>query len=240
MTARQSILLDAIINEFIRTAEAVGSVNLANKHHLQVSPATIRNEMADLVDMGYLAKPHSSSGRIPTTLGYKHFIENIAPQMEEVETTVSTSAREDIFQKRFDTDELLYEALNVLARETKEVALALLDNRIYYSGLGEVLTYPEYNDTAELQNLMFILEHRDILREALTNNKASGKIKILFGDDTGLESFLDTSIIYGNIRLHGDLKGFLAVVGPTRMNYVRAIPLMDFMIDTVNEVIGSW
>ena len=59
MTPRQRKLLQAIINEFIESAEAVGSVNLVNKYRLDVSSATIRNEMAELMRQGYLMKPHS-------------------------------------------------------------------------------------------------------------------------------------------------------------------------------------
>ena len=78
MTDRQFKLLQAIIREFIESAEAVGSVNLVRKYRLNVSSATIRNEMAELMKQGYIEKPHTSAGRVPTTRGYKLFVDSVS------------------------------------------------------------------------------------------------------------------------------------------------------------------
>jgi len=68
---RKKRILRAIIDDYIDTAEPVGSRTIARKHELGLSSATIRNEMADLEEMGYLAQPHTSAGRIPSDKGYR-------------------------------------------------------------------------------------------------------------------------------------------------------------------------
>jgi heat-inducible transcriptional repressor len=71
--ARQVLL--AIIAEYVETAEPVGSRSVARRHMRGLSPATIRNVMADLEDMGYLAQPHTSAGRVPTDKAYRYYVE---------------------------------------------------------------------------------------------------------------------------------------------------------------------
>lgn len=77
MKARKKKILEAIIKDYINTAEPVGSRALSKRYNLGVSPATIRNEMADLEDMGYLIQPHTSSGRIPTQKAYRYYVDEI-------------------------------------------------------------------------------------------------------------------------------------------------------------------
>lgn len=72
---RKKRILLAIIQDYIATAEPVGSRTIAKKYELGVSPATIRNEMADLEDMGYIEQPHTSAGRIPSDLGYRYYVD---------------------------------------------------------------------------------------------------------------------------------------------------------------------
>ncbi|MBR2844713.1 MAG: heat-inducible transcription repressor HrcA [Solobacterium sp.] len=77
LTPRRIEIFKAIVDEYIRTAEPVGSKALQQKYHLPYSSATIRNDMQVLEEMGYLEKTHTSSGRVPSTLGYKFYCENL-------------------------------------------------------------------------------------------------------------------------------------------------------------------
>ena len=77
LTPRRIEIFKAIVDEYIRTAEPVGSKTLQQKYKLPYSSATIRNDMQILEEMGYLEKTHTSSGRIPSTLGYKFYCENL-------------------------------------------------------------------------------------------------------------------------------------------------------------------
>ena len=77
LTPRQIQILKAIIDEYIATAEAVGSETLEKKHSLGVSPATIRNEMVRLTELGMLSQPHTSSGRAPTPIALKYYVDQL-------------------------------------------------------------------------------------------------------------------------------------------------------------------
>jgi len=240
MTPRQEKLLQAIIDEFIQTAEAVGSSNLARHYRFDLSPATIRNEMADLVKMGYLAQPHSSSGRVPTILGYKEFIGHIVKRIEELDVNVGAGIREDLFQKRFDVDDLIYQALEDLSHKTNNLAFAILANRIYYSGLAEIVDCPEFSDSVRLQKVLRAVEDQDALRELLNKFTSTQDVRVLFGDDTGISYFVGTSLVYKVIKLHGDNEGFIGVIGPMRMKYGRVISMVDFIGNSINELLINW
>ena len=82
LNERKLNILKAIVKDYIDTAEAVGSRTLSKKYELGISAATIRNEMADLEEMGYLIQPHTSSGRIPSEKGYKLYVDSLMKEYE--------------------------------------------------------------------------------------------------------------------------------------------------------------
>ena len=85
---RKRLILESIIKDYVATAEPVGSRAVVRKHSLRISAATVRNEMADLEDMGYLEQPHTSAGRIPSEKGFRYYVdcmmENESPSDEEI------------------------------------------------------------------------------------------------------------------------------------------------------------
>jgi len=94
---RKQQVLMAIIQDFIATAEPVGSRTIARKYKLGVSPATIRNEMADLEDMGLIEQPHTSAGRVPSNLGYRYYVDNLMQRGE------LTKDEEDIIKNGYES-----------------------------------------------------------------------------------------------------------------------------------------
>ena len=91
LAARKQKILSAIVESFIRTGEPVGSKSLINETGLDVSSATVRNEMADLTNKGFLVQPHTSAGRVPTAQAYRYYVDSIMKV-----TPVSQSGREYI------------------------------------------------------------------------------------------------------------------------------------------------
>lgn len=87
LTRRQEQLLNALIQEYISTAEPVGSIHLKKSVNLAVCPATIRNDLQELTEAGYIAQPHTSAGRIPTEKAYRFFVEKIFSDKEEIFST---------------------------------------------------------------------------------------------------------------------------------------------------------
>ena len=82
LDVRARELLAAVIREYIATAQPVASAQLVRRYRLEVSPATVRNELASLEELGLLTHPHTSAGRVPTDLGYRYFIESLMPRRD--------------------------------------------------------------------------------------------------------------------------------------------------------------
>ncbi len=119
--SRRAQVLRAIVEDFVATNEPVGSKAIVQRHTLGVSPATIRNDMAQLEHEGYIAQPHTSAGRIPTDLGYRMFVDRI----DEFKP-LTTAERRAIFQLidgDVDLDEMLDRTVRVLSGLTRQVAL---------------------------------------------------------------------------------------------------------------------
>jgi heat-inducible transcriptional repressor len=123
MDARKQRVLQAIIDDYIRTAEPVGSRTLARTHGLGVSPATIRNEMADLEEMGYLEQPHTSAGRVPSDKGYRYYVDCLisdpGPEEEGRE-----AVRRVLAAKARLIEDVVRQAARLLAEMTDCLALA--------------------------------------------------------------------------------------------------------------------
>ncbi|HCA05133.1 MAG TPA: heat-inducible transcription repressor HrcA [Ruminococcaceae bacterium] len=120
--ARKKQILSAIVESYISTGEPVGSKTLINEAGLKVSSATVRNDMADLTEQGYIIQPHTSAGRIPTQLGYRYYVDNSLKVQP-----VSPGGREYIIDELSNADSpeaLLARAAKLSARLTDCVALA--------------------------------------------------------------------------------------------------------------------
>jgi heat-inducible transcriptional repressor len=125
LNERQETVLKLIVEEYVRTAEPVGSRSLSK--FMEVSPATIRNEMSDLEEMGYLEKTHTSSGRIPSEKGYRYYIETIIKNATEDNETFDEF--EDLFEKKdLAREDLIKEAIDLLSQATNCTAIALGPN----------------------------------------------------------------------------------------------------------------
>lgn len=121
---RKAAVLRAVVEEYVRTGEPVGSETVADNAKLGVSPATIRNELAALEEMGYLGHPHTSAGRVPTDLGYRLFVNGLpsAGGLRDVQRR----AISDFFAKTaLDLEDVLLGATQLLSRLTQYAGLAV-------------------------------------------------------------------------------------------------------------------
>ena len=110
---RKQTILYAVVREYIENAEPVGSAVIDSKYKLNVSPATIRNEMAFLEESGYLTHPHTSAGRIPTDKGYRFFVDHLMRQ-EELSRKENELVKESLKKFAHDVDYIMENTLNVL------------------------------------------------------------------------------------------------------------------------------
>jgi heat-inducible transcriptional repressor len=118
---RKLEVLRAIVEDFIATSEPVGSKSLADRHHLGVSPATIRNDMAALEDEGLIAQPHTSAGRVPTDAGYRVFVDRLTSVKPL--SAAERRAIETFLENAVDLDDVLHRAVRSLAQLTRNVAV---------------------------------------------------------------------------------------------------------------------
>lgn len=126
LTERQLNILKAIVKDYVETAEAVGSRTISKKYDFGISAATIRNEMSDLEDMGYLVQPHTSAGRIPTKKGYMLYVDSLMGnrELEENEKEMLRKCVENNFNK---VDDLLDELSKILSSITNYTTVAVYD-----------------------------------------------------------------------------------------------------------------
>jgi heat-inducible transcriptional repressor len=124
LSDRERKILRLVVRHFIDTAGPVGSRSLAKQYNVDLSPASIRNTMADLEDMGYLDHPYTSAGRVPTELGYRTFVDTLmdTPALSPAERQVLKAQLARLVD---DTDRLLRESTRLLSRLTNLLGLAL-------------------------------------------------------------------------------------------------------------------
>lgn len=122
MDDRKNRVLQAIIDDYIATAEPVGSRTIARKYRLGVSPATIRNEMSDLEELGYLEQPHTSAGRIPSNRGYRYYVDSLM-DVHEVGPTEEDQIRRTFQRKMLEIDTLIRETARLLSETTHLTAV---------------------------------------------------------------------------------------------------------------------
>ncbi len=239
LTSRQKQLLLSIISEFTNTAEAVGSISLQSKYSFKVSPATIRNEMAELVLRGYLFQKHNSGGRIPTTKGWRYFVETLdVTGLSDIDEGTKLLIKEDLIKIKTDEEHLVREAIKYLSKISGNAAIALIDKKIYYAGLSEIVNIPEFRENDNLKNILTILEDYYALSEILNHGTHDEEINILIGDEAEVDEFKDYAVVFSELRLFPNQRGYIAVIGPNRMRYNVIIPAVKYIADTIKQVVG--
>ncbi|NKE05159.1 MULTISPECIES: heat-inducible transcriptional repressor HrcA [Mesobacillus] len=133
LTDRQVLILQVIVDDFIRSAQPIGSRSLSKKEEINFSSATIRNEMADLEDMGFIEKTHTSSGRIPSEKGYRFYVDNLLLPQKVNRTDMA--AIKSIFAERiYELEKIVQKSARILSEMTNYTSIvlgpAVKDNRL--------------------------------------------------------------------------------------------------------------
>lgn len=219
MLPRQAQILDAIIESFIQTGIPVGSSFICEEYDFNVSPATVRNEMAALEHEGLIAQPHTSAGRVPTSRAYRMFVNQLefsAPLAARVQKDLER-ARKNFYLER--TKQKLYDLVGILATATEHVSFATLPDmeRVFYVGLGHMLRQPEFaTDPLKATRVVERLE-QDLYQVLLTLDiKPEGTVYI--GEENILPEFQSCSLLAIPYFYKG-FQGVLGVLGSTRMDY---------------------
>lgn len=118
---RRMKILQAVVEDYIRTQEPVSSSGVASRHRIDVSPATVRNDMAVLEEEGYLTQPHTSAGRIPSEKGYRYFVDQLSSVVPLSQP--QRRAIEEFLKGSVNVDDVLHRSAQLLARITGQVAV---------------------------------------------------------------------------------------------------------------------
>ena len=334
---RKCRILGAIVRDYVATAEPVGSESLAQKYNLGVKPATIRNEMAAMSELGYLRQPHTSAGRVPSDLGYRYYVDRLMPAarlgsresdrarhgLDNCETAV-----EDLVQQtcrilssltmytsvatppktdsvsvkhvmvsivspgrllvitllntghvdhRFVEFEGLLTPTDVLAltnlanerlqdaesgtvqaaargplprevaalqdtyakvaQRVKQAILAAENDDIYMEGAGNILRQPEFHQGERISELLNALEQRKTLYQVLSKALLGPDVTVIIGSENQLSEMQDCSFVTARYSVGDRVVGSIGVIGPTRMDYRRAVAAVRFMASNLSEML---
>src|SRR5229473_1088820 len=201
MENRKQAILRAVVQEFTTSAVPVGSQSLQSRYFVNLSSATIRTELADLADLGYLTQPHTSSGRIPTDSGYRYFVDFLM-DLEEVPERVLGFIDEELRHTTADVQGLVERVamttasvtgnasvasaphgsqgrikhVDLVSLEPKEVLLILLLVR-------NLLRQPEFAESSRLQQVLEVLEETRYLTVLLRELIGNSDLQIVIGSE---------------------------------------------------------
>lgn len=340
LTNRYKEIFTSVIQEYILTAEPVSSRKLAKKYNYRLSPATIRNIMADLEEIGILYQPHTSAGRIPTEKGFRFYVDTILEtrelslqKKEAIKEKYQKASKEfsnllqatsrilsefshgtglvmapkfidtifcriefvllrrgqilaifvsqsglvqnkvvEIDDKSISQDDLekysryLNELLSGLT--LREVRLKILEEikkeqnmyhellsraltlgqsalgqnsevEVYVEGQTNLLDYPEFAETEKMKALFRAFEEKSILLYILDKAMGNEGLQIFIGSESELQAMEACSFILSSYSRHSNVLGALGVVGPTRMNYLNIIPIVDYIAQLLSDYLDS-
>lgn len=340
LSQRARLVLASVVANYISTAEPVGSRTVSNQKEVHFSPATVRNVMADLEEMGYLEQPHVSAGRVPTSDGLRFYVDSIleldeldqhtknlirsqlenqpinevndifkatgralsqisrqaaivavpSPEQEVFRhmefvrlatglilvVLVSKAggvqnriieAEEDIAQEELDRytrylNELLADLTlsQVKQRVAQEMAsernrfdvvlsraLTLgkqaLDNRnegeLLIDGQTNLMNQPEFKDVVRLRGIFRAFEEKSTLLRLLDKALTAQGVRLLIGSESDLAELDGLSVVTSPYGEPGKPSGALGVIGPTRMDYSKVIPMVDFTARVVSRILDQ-
>jgi len=222
MTERQIEILSAIIEQYAEVAAPVGSVTLAKLFN--VSSATVRSEMARLEDLGLIAQPHTSAGRIPTDKGYRFYV-NLLTQADEtpqldrgaraIEARVSGTGQR--------ADRTIRSAVDSLVDLTQNLGLATIGDELYLSGMGNLFSHPEFLGGTNAQGVARLLDNLEPwLREAAPNEP----LNVFIGSENPIGKASGATLIISRFRSPFSDNSYIGVLGPTRQSYARVMRLV--------------
>ncbi|TAN45636.1 MAG: heat-inducible transcription repressor HrcA [Nitrospirae bacterium] len=331
---RSKQILYAIIQSYINKPDPVGSRFVTKKYAFGFSPATIRNIMADLEELGFLSQPHTSAGRVPTDKGYRFYVNSLLGQDRNPDTSGIESAFIDNFSRKLDdikndingmfsevsntlssmssyvgvalppkpekthfnridfmkykgdhvvaviltdegvmkhkiiktdpllsqddlnriaeylnseyagrtiddiksvligrmkADKVLWDKLISRAITLCEEILSFSESDIYFSGLHDVMNLPDFSDISKIKEISkAIKDKHTILRllDQLSNNEG---VQVMIGNENPVDEMKNLSIVTSTYKEGDSHMGLIALIGPTRMDYSKAI----FMVETV-------
>ncbi|HNU81615.1 MAG TPA: hypothetical protein PLA05_01160 [bacterium] len=223
LSKRQQLILHTLLKEYVKSAQPVASGILVEKYHLDISPATVRNELMYLEEEGYIYQPHTSAGRVPTEKAYL------------LELATAGVKKRDLRQSDKDSLELALSSIDNLKPAAKVLAelsgnavfWAFHKNNLYHTGLSNLFAQPEFKQTEIVYDVSQVIDRMEEIIDNLFNDLPDGP-KVFLGEDNPFGSFLGTVIL--KYRQDG-VSGLVGILGPIRMDYNRNLSLLSYLYE---------
>lgn len=235
MTERQAQILAAIIEQYAEIASPVGSVTLAKL--FGVSSATIRSEMVKLEEMGFIAQPHTSAGRIPTDRGYRFYVNQLNDAQVDQPLQLDRGAR--AIEARVSgagnrADRAIRSAVDSLVDLTQNLGIATIGDELYMSGIGNLFSQPEFMQGNHVQSVARLLDNLEPwLREAAPNEP----LNVYIGSENPIGKTSGATLIISRFRSPYSDNSYIGVLGPTRQSYDRVMRLVRHAGAMLEEVL---
>ena len=337
---RSKKVLCAVVESYIISPEPVGSRAVTKRYDFGVSPATIRNIMADLVEMDFLMQPHTSAGRVPTDRGYRYYVDslvnewnfhfnidllqevykrlaalkdNIRGLLNETTKTISylshylgvamspridittlkrielikfkadkiaaviftdeglirnnvLSLDSDISQKDLNRitsylnseftgltlNEIRVKVVREMAKEKSECdrlilkamkicreALSFPYSDLFFSGLPEVLNLPDFADLKKIRELSRAIEDKHTIIKLFEQVLETDGVKILIGSENSMDDMKELSVVVAACRDDNRPVGVVGIIGPTRMDYEKAIYIVNSTAKYITKILAE-
>lgn len=223
LTERKKSIVKKVVEEYIKRAKPISSGRLAKKDFPMISSATLRNEMLDLTNEGFLFQPHTSAGKIPTESAFRFFLDNFVE--EKKLNKKSQKALLQIQKKGNDQRKRIKELAKELAEQSGEaIIISFSKDDYFYTGLSNLFAQPEFEDFSLVQDLSEVIDHLDRTMESIFDDIE--ETKILIGEDNPFSN--KCSIILSPLN-QSKQKMIIGLLGPLRMDYNRNISLIKFL-----------
>lgn len=227
MTERQARILKAMVEQYAELAVPVGSVLLAKL--FDVSPATMRSEMAQLEKMGYLKHTHTSSGRIPTDKGYRLYVNGIvetgamARSNNTKEQRQAKAIRARVMASPDRADLAIRAAVDSLVEATHNLGIATIGEQLYMSGISNLFSQPEFENGDHVRSVASLLDNLEPwLRETAPNDV----LNVFIGSENPIGRDSGSSLIISRFNSPYSDHSYIGVLGPTRQSYARVMMLV--------------
>lgn len=237
LTERQKKILVAIIKEYMQSAQETGSKKIVEKYNLDVSSATVRNEMSKLMDLGYLIKSHVSSGRIPTDRAFRLYIKDVL-DLENIDPIEEVKLRQYIFRDRFDPDRLKKLILRMLAKKCGCASFLMTPENLSYHGVSRLINYEELQEIDILRRILDLFEDENLLY-TLVHRYFSKEIGFVIGEEIGVEDMEECTLIFSSIPFWKE-DVFFGVLGSRRLDYVHITAIMKSIKKAMGKSLRGW
>lgn len=235
---RKSTVLRAVVSDYIRTGEPVGSAAVAKRHRLGVSSATVRNDMAILEEQGFLHQPHTSAGRVPTDLGYRFYVDAL-PQRPALPERQQEAIDRFFGDAPLDPEEMVRGTALLLSRVTRYGAVAQPPRsaHVIVGGASNIVSEDAFERRETARRLLEAIEEERAFLGLLRGLAGAADVVVRIGRENPLRAMHEASLVvarYGDARR---MLGAIAVIGPTRMHYRESISAVRAVALHLSKVI---